>query len=155
MLAAESSKDLFQQLLKVQDHVGPWAEKQVNEILNLDEQAAEDQEQLHNLYYQLTEEYELLKQSSQDLLEQERSHVTDSVRDIEVMGAKLEYEINGLVSRVQDVEDGVAQYEAQVAALEDRALELETQLRMETWPHFIVRKLTGIGTGPNIVEGRT
>ena len=155
MLAAESSKDLFQQLLKVQDHVGPWAEKQVNEILNLDEQAAEDQEQLHNLYYQLTEEYELLKQNSQDLLEQERSHVTDSVRDIEVMGAKLEYEINGLVSKVQDVEDGVAQYEAQVAALEDRALELETQLRMETWPHFIVRKLTGIGTGPNIVEGRT
>lgn len=154
MAAADAAKDLFQQLSELQDHVGPWAEKQVNEIMSLDEQAAEDQEQLHNLYYQLTEQYEMLKQNSHDLLEQEKAHITDSVRDIEVMGAKLEYEINGLISKVQDVEDGVAQYEAQVAALEDKALELEMQLRTESWPHWIMRKLTGIGTGPNIVEAK-
>lgn len=152
--AAEDAKDLFAQLAELQDQIGPWVEKQVNEIENLDEQAAEDQESLQALYYQLIEQYEILKQSSQDLLGEERAHTIDSVKDIEVMGAKLEYEINGLVSKVQDVEDGVAQYEAQVFDLETRAIELETQLRIESWPHWIVRKLTGIGTGPNIVEPR-
>lgn len=154
MAAAEASKNLFEKMSELQNHVGPWVEKQVNQIMSLDEQAADDHNQLQNLYFELGEQYEALKQNSQDLLEQERAHVTDSVKDIEVMGAKLEYEINGLVSKVQDVEDGVAQYEVQVASLEERALELETQLRTESWPHWVVRKLTGIGTGPNIVEAR-
>jgi len=54
---------------------------------------------------------------------------------------------------VQDVEDGVAQFEGQVEDVERRADELKNQLEMESWLHWAVRTLTGIGTGPNITQG--
>jgi hypothetical protein len=59
----------------------------------------------------------------------------EAIKDIEVLGAKLEYEINALVSKVQDVEDGTAQFERMVEELEGRADELEVQLSTESWMH--------------------
>jgi chromosome segregation ATPase len=128
--------------------------KKVDDIDALDEQAAEDIEGFQTLYYQQTESYQAVNQNSQDILSDERSHVTEAIKDIEVLEAKLEYEINALISKIQDVEDGVAQFERQVDDLESRADELETQLKTESWPHWLVRSITGIGTGPNITAPR-
>jgi len=47
---------------------------------------------------------------------------------------------------VQDVEDGVSQFERQVDDLETRANELEEHFGTESWAHWIVRSLTGIGS---------
>jgi len=129
-------------------------ETKVEAVEGLDTKAAQDGEGFQTLYYQLSESYQAVKQNCQDILGDERSHVTEAVKDIEVLGAKLEYEINALVSKVQDVEDGVAQFERQVDNLEYRAGELETQLGNESWAHYIVRTITGIGTGPNIIAPR-
>lgn len=138
----------------LQEIVGPWVERKVDSVDALDDQAARDQEGFQTLYYQLSESYQAVKQNSQDILTDERGHVTELIKDVEVLGAKLEYEINALVSKVQDVEDGVAQFERQVDDLEGRAAELETHLNTESWAHWVVRSVTGIGAVPNLPRSR-
>lgn len=142
-------KHLFEKVSILQDLTGPWVEKQINGVNSLDLQAERDLEVLQTRLYDLNETHQAIKHSSRDILGDERSHVTEIVKDIEVLGAKLEYEINALVSKVQDVEEGVSQYERQVNELEIRAKVLEDHLSSETWAHWAVRSLTGIGTPPN------
>lgn len=153
-LLSSDFNNLFEKITDLQDDIRPWVEQKVEAIEKLDEQASMDQEQFQSLYYQLTDQYQAVKQNSQDVLGDERSHVMEAIKDIEVLGAKLEYEINALVSKVQDVEDGVLQFERQVDDLEGRADDLEMQLSKETWFHWVVRSVTGIGTGPNITAPR-
>jgi hypothetical protein len=153
-LIAEDFKTLYEKVSDLQDRIGPWVEHKVDSIDALDDLAAQDQEGFQTLYYQLGESYQAIKQNSQDILADERSHVMETIKDTEVLGAKLEYEINALVSKVQDVEDGVAQFERQVDDLESRAEDLETHLNTESWPHWLVRSITGIGARPTIMAPR-
>ena len=53
---------------------------------------------------------------------------------------------------VHDVEDGIQSFERQVEDVERRAEELKVQLETESWLHWFVRTLTGVGTGPNITR---
>ncbi|KAJ3472779.1 hypothetical protein NLG97_g10725 [Lecanicillium saksenae] len=68
------------------------------------------------------------------------------------MMAQLEYEINALVFKVHEVEEGIVNFERQVVDVENRADELKRQLETESWLHWFVRTLTGVGTGPNITR---
>lgn len=140
---SEGLKDLFEKVLDVQDNLGPWTEHKISNIESLDDQAERDQEGLQNLLIKLSDSYQAVKQASQDILGDERSHVMETIKDVEVLGAKLEYEINALLSKVQDVEDGVSQFVAQVNDLEARAVELETHLNTETWGRWLMRAFTG------------
>ncbi|KAL3423454.1 sin3 complex subunit [Phlyctema vagabunda] len=149
---AEDFKNLFEKVSYVKNDIGNWVGSKVMGIESLDYQAAQDLEELQALFYQLTETYHAIKQSSQDAIGEDRSQVMESIKDVEMLGAKLEYEINALVSKIQDVEDGVAQFERQVDDLEVYATELENQLKTESWAHWFVRSLTGIGTGPPVEE---
>ncbi|KAI9648022.1 hypothetical protein NHQ30_002650 [Ciborinia camelliae] len=154
-LLNEDYRRIYEKILDLQNNLCPWVERRIDGINALDDHAALDQERFQELHMQLSEEYQELRDSTQDLLGEERSHVTEALKDIEVLGAKLEYELNSLVSKVQDVEDGVSQFERQVDDLETRADELEDIFRKESWAHWIVRSITGIGTGPNIVASRS
>lgn len=153
-LLAEVARSLYSHILQVKESIEPWVDTKIKSIESLDDLYARQQDELQNIYYQVTEAYQRAKQSADDVLSQERNGVTEAVKDVEVLVAKLEYEINALVSRVQDVEDGVAQFEIQVDAVERRAQELKAQLETESWLHWAVRNLTGIGTGPNIIRER-
>lgn len=145
---------LFEKVAELQEQVGPWVERKVDSIDGLDDQAARDQDGFHTLYYQLSESYRAVKQDSQGILTDERGHVMELIKDLEVLGSKLEYEINNLLSKVQDVEDGVSQFERQVDVLESRAAELETHLNTESWGHWLLRSVTRIGIAPNITRAR-
>jgi len=139
---SDGLKHLFEKVIDIEDHVGPWAVRRVDSIEALDDQAGRDQESFQALLYQLSESYQAVKQASRDILGDERSHVMEAIKDVEVLGAKLEYEINALVSKVQDVEDGVSQFEAQVDDLEARAAELEAHLNAESWTQWLLRSFT-------------
>ncbi|KAB8304185.1 hypothetical protein EYC80_003604 [Monilinia laxa] len=154
-LLNEDYKRIYEKILDLQNNLCPWVQRRVDGLDSLDDQATLDQERFQELHVQLSEEYQELRNNTQDFLGEERSHVTETLKDIEVLGAKLEYELNSLVSKVQDVEDGVSQFERQVEDLETRADELEDIFRQESWAHWIVRSITGIGTGPNIVAPRS
>ena len=147
---AEDFRILYEKVSDLQDRIGPWVERKVDSVDALDDQAAQDQEGFQTLYYQLSESYQAIKLNSHDILADERSHVMETIKDIEVLGAKLEYEINAVVSKVQDVEDGVSQFERMVDDLESRADDLEVYLNTESWPHWLVRSITGIGQRPTM-----
>ena len=101
----------------------------------------------------MDEAYQRAQHGSGELVAEERGRLAEAVKDVEMMAAKLEYEIGALVSRVNEVEDGVAHFEAQVEDVERRAEELREVLETESWVHWFVRTVTGIGTGPNITRG--
>jgi hypothetical protein len=140
---------LYEKVEWLQNNIGPWVERKVDSVDTLDDQAGQDQEGFQALQYQLSESYQAVKQNSQGIIADERGHVAELIKDVDVLGAKLEYEINALVSKVQDVEDGVTQFQRQVDDLENRASELEAHINTESWAHWIVRSITGIGRKPS------
>lgn len=156
--AAEISRALYNSLTSLQLDISPWVSSKLAAIESLDSTYARQQESLQEAYYQLSSAYQRLKHASGEMLAEERADLTEAVKGTEGLEgqvAKLEYEINALVGKVQDVEDGVAQFEEQVVDVEMRAEELKAVLETESWLHWAVRTLTGIGTGPNITRGRT
>ncbi|ELR07395.1 hypothetical protein VC83_07507 [Pseudogymnoascus destructans] len=149
---AKDENRLHDRVLELHINVSEWVKSKVASIEALEAQAMEDQEEFQKLYYELSENYHNIQESSQDLLAEERARLVEGTNKIEVLDAKLEYEINALVSKVADVEDGVAQFETQVDNLESHATELEQLLQTEGWLHWAVRTFTGIGIGPHTVD---
>ncbi|KAK3329071.1 hypothetical protein B0H66DRAFT_540180 [Apodospora peruviana] len=150
---AELARSLYARLLAMQMELGPWVTAKLSSVETLDETFSAQQSDLQSLYLAVSEAYQRIQHNSGELVAEERARLSEAVRDVEVLVAKLEYEIGALVGRVQDVEDGIKQFEAQVADVERRADELKAVLETESWLHWFVRTLTGIGTGPNITRG--
>ncbi|KAK5992672.1 hypothetical protein PT974_06087 [Cladobotryum mycophilum] len=132
--------------------IEPWVNKKIDMVKLLNDQYARDKAEIQNLYYQLSEACQRVQYSSDEILAEERATLTENVKEIEVLVARLDYEINALVQRVHDVEDGIQNFERQVEEVEKRADELKAQLETESWLHWFVRTLTGVGTGPNITR---
>ncbi|GAB1310027.1 Sin3 complex subunit [Madurella fahalii] len=152
---AELAYYLYSQLQLMQTDLAPWAARKLASVERLDETFGAQQAELQALYAAARETYERIRHSSSGMVTEERTRLAEAVKDVEVLVAKLEYEIGALVSRVNEVEDGVVQLEAQVEDVERRADELKTVLETESWLHWFVRTVTGIGTGPNITRGPT
>lgn len=132
--------------------VEPWVEEKIRSVARLDQRYAAEVAELQTLRHQLNEACEQVRMNSDDMLEDERMGVTESIKGIDMLIQRLDYEINALVAKVHDVEDGVRDFERQVDDVEKRAEELKVQLETESWLHWFVRTLTGIGTGPNITR---
>lgn len=152
LAAATLAQSLHVDITTLQSQLTPWVTAKVDAVESLEEVLTRQQDTLQQAYYTFSDEYQRVKQNSAEMVAEEKGRVTEAVRDVEVQVAKLEYEINALLSRVQDVEDGVDGFEASVKDVEMRAAELKGQLETESWVHWFVRTVTGIGTGPNITR---
>ncbi|KAK3335338.1 hypothetical protein B0T19DRAFT_480101 [Cercophora scortea] len=150
---AELAHILYTRLLTMQTELSPWVAAKLAGVEALDTTLGAQQAEMQALYRAVGEAYQRARHNSGEAVGDERARLTEAIKDVEVLGAKLEYEIGALVGRVEDVEDGVKQFEAQVDDVERRAEELRMVLETESWPHWFVRTLTGIGTGPNITRG--
>ncbi|KAI2471369.1 hypothetical protein F4781DRAFT_387443 [Annulohypoxylon bovei var. microspora] len=150
----ELARSLYVNILDVKQSIEPWVDAKIKEIEDIDDHYAQQQDDLQDIYEQRTDAYRRAKDNSQEAVAEQRARITEALGEVGMQAAKLEYEINALVSRVQDVEDGVSQFEIQVNDVERRADELKMQLETESWLHWAVRTLTGIGTGPNITRPR-
>ena len=102
----------------------PFVESAVNTVENLDRMAQHHGEQLNELYYQRLDEYQQLRATSTDIISEEKSALTDGLRKVEGLGQKLDYEVNALQSRIQEVEDGLTEFERYVTDIEARVREL-------------------------------
>ncbi|KAH6657806.1 hypothetical protein BKA67DRAFT_556415 [Truncatella angustata] len=151
---AELAQNLYMNIVDVKQTIEPWVDKKIASIEDIEACYGKQYDDLQNVLYELQEAYQHTKQNSEEIVAAERAQITEAVKDVEVLVAKLDYEINALRSRVDDVEDGAEQFELQVEAVERRADELKLQLETESWLHWAVRTLTGIGTGPNITQER-
>ena len=129
--------------LKLQD--GLWVDHMVGDVEGLDAQAGRDQGELSSMYHQKMDEYDALRGASNDLLAEERTSLTEAIKDVEVLGAKLEYELSALQSKVEDVEDGVEEFERQVQEIELRAQELEDEeAAKDPWLWWFLKLFTGV-----------
>ncbi|KHN98905.1 Sin3 complex subunit [Metarhizium album ARSEF 1941] len=149
---AEAASHLNHVIEEIVNDVGPWVEDKIKAVEFLNERYGQDKKELQDLYHRLDETCQRTRHDSDKLLSEERENLTESVKEIEVLVARLEYEINGLSQKVADVEDSIQNFERQVDDVEKRAAELKVTLETESWPHWFVRTLTGIGTGPNITR---
>ncbi|KAH0564945.1 hypothetical protein GP486_001665 [Trichoglossum hirsutum] len=146
-MAAEA-KRIHEQVLALEDQVIAWVEQKLADVEALDVSARRDQEELHALYYQHLDNYRALRAGSNELLAEERVRLVEAMKDIENLGEQLEYEVNALSAKVEDVEDGVADFERQVLDVEARVgtLEAEEEAR-EGWFQWTSRFFTGVGIG--------
>lgn len=150
--AAELTQSLYTHIFTLRRTVSPWVSAKVSSVEALEETFSQQQDTLQQAYYAFSDEHQRIKQNSAEMIAEERGRVTEAVKDVEVQVAKLEYEIAALLSKVEDVEDGVEGFERNVVDVEKRAEELKMQLEVESWLHWFVRRVTGIGTGPNITS---
>ena len=120
------------QALREQDSM--WVKDKVFEVEELDSRASRDQNDLDAIHYQKMEEYDALQEITTDLIAKETTSSTELLREIEVLGAKLDYEMSALQSKVDDMVDGVDELERQVLDIEARTQELEDdEFNEESW----------------------
>ncbi|KAH0530405.1 hypothetical protein TsFJ059_005025 [Trichoderma semiorbis] len=149
---AVHARHLAQYIDNIVYGIEPWVNDKIKFVQLLDDKYSRDKAEIQNLHHQLSEIYHRVKYNSDEMLAEERASLTESVKEIEILTARLDYEINALVQKINDVEDGIQNFERQVEDVERRADELRKQLETESWLHWVVRTLTGVGTGPHITR---
>jgi len=148
---AGEAKRLREYIGKLEENLVPRLDDEVRHVESLDLTAASHQKELSTLYYQQMESYQNLKSRAEELLAEEKSTLTEAIKDIEVLGAKLDYELTALAPRIEDIEDSIAEFDSQVLDIETRAYELETyDENREGWLHWAVRLTTGFGKKPTL-----
>ena len=139
---ATEARVMSSRLSDLKSQVAIWVEDKVNRIEGYDHRVSADQANLDLVFHQRRDEHTALCDASEDLLSEERNNLTETVKDLETLGAKLEYELTALSSKVEDVESGVAEFERQVVMIEGRAEELQREERdgSGSWPGWVWRK---------------
>lgn len=143
-IMAKDAKIMRTRILQLQDRIGLWVVKKIDDVEALDLQGSRDQEELNSIYNGRRNEYQTLRSSTDDLLAREKMSLREAITDVELLAAKLEYEVNALQSKVEEVEDGVAAFEQLVLDVEARTQELEADdVTQESWLWWVFRFITG------------
>ncbi|KAI0141545.1 hypothetical protein GGR57DRAFT_487395 [Xylariaceae sp. FL1272] len=150
----ECAQNMYMNIEYFDNKLEPWVSGKVQLVDNINEAYTRQFDELQTLYQESQVKYERAHHESRGVLADHKEHLQEAVNRLEGESAKLEYEITALMSKVEDVEDAAAQFEIQVHEMEKRADELKEVLEKESWLHWAVRTLTGIGTGPNITRAR-
>ncbi|KAF2732689.1 hypothetical protein EJ04DRAFT_469761, partial [Polyplosphaeria fusca] len=151
LLLTEEAKRLHTRLCALRALDAHWVSSRLSAISSLDRQADADTQDLEQMYFPRLETYHALREDAHEITASARHQLLEGIRDLETLGAKLEYEIQNLRSKVDDVEDGAAELERQVEGVEGSVRELERVCGVgregvrEGWVHWGVRILTGIG----------
>lgn len=143
LLRADQSRFLRRTIAQLGADVGGWVERKVSDIEALDVLAAQDAEQLNSLYYPRKDEYLSLQEGSREIVAEEKQVLKEAMKELETLGAKLEYEIAALKGKVEDVESAVMEFERQVIYTEERVSELIRIGNEETWLGWTCRMMTG------------
>ncbi|KAF4592041.1 Sin3 complex subunit [Ophiocordyceps camponoti-floridani] len=130
----------------------PWIEDKIKAVRTLNERYARDSDELEGLHSKLQEACRRMRVDSDEILAAERRSLGDGVRELELLFARLEYEIDGLAQKADDLDEGIQTLERHVDGVEERAKEVKAQLEQESWLHWFVRSVTGVGTGANITR---
>lgn len=131
---AKNARFLGARLQDLRTKDGLLVEQKVEEVHDFEKQYAKDQETLDHMFRQRFEEFDALRVASVELVADEKKSLTEMIKDVDNLGAKLEYELTALQSKVEDVESGVAEFERHVLEIERRAEELhEAGTNRNSW----------------------
>lgn len=143
---AMCTRQLATQLQDLSACDGSWVEQRVEDVNDLDVQYGKDQESLNQMYHQKLEEYNGLHAVSNECVAEKTASLADTIKEIENLAAKLEYELTALQLKIKDVENGATEFERQVLEIESRAEELRDETRDRpswlSWPWRIFSGIT-------------
>ncbi|KAL4911979.1 hypothetical protein BDW62DRAFT_215381 [Aspergillus aurantiobrunneus] len=123
-------------------HTVPWVEGQVSSVDKLNKKLYETHEKMSSGYLERFELYQQVREKSSDLLAGEHSQLTEHMRRVEMLGAKLDYELHALESKVEDVETGLGEFEQHVDDIESRIKGLvrgEEEKQSSSWLAWLTR----------------
>ena len=125
----EMEEKLF--YLKTMD--ASWVEAKVSQIEAFDHQFEQTHVRMDEVYHQRVSVSHEVQDMVQHLLSDKKTSVNEAVKDVENLDAKLEYEMQALQSKVEDMEDGVDEFERQIVQLESKADELDHKGPQRSW----------------------
>lgn len=131
------SQDLARKLIITQRGLMPFTEIQVRGVESLEKAGQAQLDEMKTTYYQHLEEYQALQATSTDLVARERSALNESMRRIEMLVQKLDYEISSLQAHLQEVEQSVDDFERSVQEVENNVKMLvQEQEAKPSWLQF-------------------
>ncbi|CAG7984281.1 unnamed protein product [Penicillium olsonii] len=130
-------------ILELSQHTAPWVERQVDSVDGLNQILYERHEELNSVYLERFSEYQRLRERSSDILMDEGHHLADGVKRVELLGAKLDYELRVLESKVEDMEAGVTDFDRHIVNVETRIKSLVKgeEQHDTSWATWIARAM--------------
>lgn len=146
MLASEA-RIFSSRILALNDRTVPWVERQVDAVDGLNQVLYDRHEELNSVYLERYGDFQRLRDRSSDLLTDEHAQLSDGVKRVELLGAKLDYELHVLESKVEDMEEGLTDFERHIVNVETRIKALlqgeeEHSISWLTW----LRRTLGFAT---------
>lgn len=149
---AERARHLRYQLTALSVQAEAFTAPAIDAVSSLASRLDHSVSTVHCIHLPLQETITFLQEDCQDLAATSRTHTTELIKDVEVLSAKLEYELNSLGGKVQDMEEGVGEFQRAVDAVEIRVRELEglseREGKREGWVNWLWRALLGVGGRP-------
>lgn len=146
-ILASDARDVSCQIVELNQTIVPWVERQVESVEEIMRILYDRQGKLGTYYLDRLKEYERMKQISSDLLEEEHSCFNDQIKKVELLGAKLDYEVDALESKIKDFEDGLEEFEEHVVMIETRVQALVDQgevAKSSSWFSWIGRFVSSL-----------
>ncbi|KKY22785.1 putative sin3 complex subunit [Phaeomoniella chlamydospora] len=113
-------RDLAKKVVFLEKVTLRFTQMNVDVIDDLEEFEQRQTEELSQLYNEKLDEFLTIKTHSKELFNDERGRLEENVRKVDTLGAKLDYELNALESRIEDVEDGITAFEQSIIDIEGR-----------------------------------
>ncbi|EME46108.1 hypothetical protein DOTSEDRAFT_70192 [Dothistroma septosporum NZE10] len=132
-LTAKQAKQLRFMLNTLESQTGTWTTTEIVKLRDILDQCDRDQDKLDSMHDPHVQSVREIQVHSEAVLREEKERLEEGVKEIETLAAKLEYEIDGLRGKVEDVEAGVLDYEKGVGRVEERVRELEKESEKQGW----------------------
>ena len=149
-LLATDARFVAQDISGLNQDTIPWVERQVESVEQINRNLDQRDEDLNIFSQERAKEYENVREASSALLAEEHSQLHSHARRVELLGAKLDYDIETLESKVRDFEAALEEFEQHVDGLEGRLKGLTEQDKEEessSWLGWFGSLLTGVTGG--------
>jgi hypothetical protein len=131
-------KALRAQIATLDRKEASWTREQLLATTSLLASADTDQTSLDNLYRPSASSLHDIRDATEVLLIDERDALHEGAKELETLAQRLDYEIEGLRGKVEDVEVNVGDFEHAVIGIEQRIGELEDLGHGKGWMGCVV-----------------
>ena len=145
---ASDARLFCSRVLDLDQNTVPWVERQVESVDELNQILYERHEKINSVYLERLADYQQSRERYGDILTDEHTSLTDHTKRVELLGAKLDYELNVLGSKIEEVETGVGEFERHVTEMETRVktlIDVEKEKQSSSWLAWVGR-MTGFST---------
>ncbi|KAI1917565.1 hypothetical protein LOZ52_000773 [Ophidiomyces ophidiicola] len=142
-LKTEDARTLSTGIFGLDTNTSAWVEEKVEAVEAVESKAQSRLSELESVYQNKESEKDAIQTSSADIISKNSEDLLERSKKLETLGAKLDYEVNALQSRVEEVENALVDYEHHVNRLENRMRELSVEAKKSsTWVEWCQRCLS-------------